>query len=53
MFGPTAALTKISICLTYLRLFPSKFNRWFNYIMIAVLVCFAISTTVPTLVQCM
>lgn len=53
MFGPTAALTKISICLTYLRLFPSKFNRRFNYNMIVVLIGFAISTSVPMFVQCM
>ncbi|CEL00867.1 hypothetical protein ASPCAL00460 [Aspergillus calidoustus] len=52
VFGPCSALTKISICLTYLRLFPSKINKWFNYIQIGILIGFGISTLVGMLVQC-
>lgn len=43
LFGPTTAATKISICLTYLRLFPSKTNKWFNYSAIVVLICWGIA----------
>lgn len=52
LFGPTGALTKISICLTYLRLFPSKFNKWFNYVSIALLAGWGLSTTIVMLLQC-
>ncbi|KAL3451247.1 hypothetical protein BJX65DRAFT_237705 [Aspergillus insuetus] len=52
LFAPCSAITKISICLTYLRLFPSRTNKWFNYISIAILTGFGISTTVGMLVQC-
>ncbi|KAL4919294.1 hypothetical protein BDW62DRAFT_209779 [Aspergillus aurantiobrunneus] len=52
LFAPCSALTKISICLTYLRLFPSKTNKWFNYISLAILTVFGISTTVTMLLQC-
>ncbi|KAL4941709.1 hypothetical protein BDV06DRAFT_222847 [Aspergillus oleicola] len=52
LFAPCSAITKASICLTYLRLFPSKTNKWFNYISLVILAAFGISTTVTMLLQC-
>ncbi|KAL1958127.1 hypothetical protein VTO42DRAFT_5167 [Malbranchea cinnamomea] len=52
MFGPTAALTKISICLSYLRLFPSKTNKRFNYTSMLLLAGWGISTTLVMCLQC-
>ncbi|KAL4992428.1 hypothetical protein BDW68DRAFT_173132 [Aspergillus falconensis] len=52
LFAPCSAITKISICLTYLRLFPSKTNRWFNYISMVILTGFGLSTTATMLLQC-
>ncbi|KAL5336498.1 hypothetical protein BJX70DRAFT_389932 [Aspergillus crustosus] len=52
LFAPCSAMTKISICLTYLRLFPSRTNRWFNYVSLTILAAFGISTTVTMLLQC-
>jgi hypothetical protein len=52
LFGPTTALTKISICLTYLRLFPSKTNKWFNYVAIAILIMWGIACPLVMLFMC-
>ncbi|KAL3471573.1 hypothetical protein BJX99DRAFT_266619 [Aspergillus californicus] len=52
LFAPCSAMTKISICLTYLRLFPSRTNKWFNYFSLVILTGFGISTTVTMLLQC-
>ncbi|OJJ57701.1 hypothetical protein ASPSYDRAFT_133705 [Aspergillus sydowii CBS 593.65] len=52
LFAPCSAITKISICLTYLRLFPSKTNKWFNYITMTILAGFGTSTTVTMILQC-
>ncbi|BCS27383.1 uncharacterized protein APUU_60431A [Aspergillus puulaauensis] len=52
LFAPCSAITKISICLAYLRLFPSKTNKWFNYITMTILAGFGISTIVTMMLQC-
>jgi hypothetical protein len=53
LFAPTAGLTKISICLTYLRLFPSWTNKRFCYVMLVVLAMWTIATTIVMMAQCM
>ncbi|KAH7377727.1 hypothetical protein BKA66DRAFT_533589 [Pyrenochaeta sp. MPI-SDFR-AT-0127] len=52
MYAPATGMTKISICLSYLRLFPSRTNKWFNYITISMVLGFAISTCVVAIFQC-
>ena len=52
LFAPTTALTKISICLTYLRLFPSKVNKWFNYFSMVFLVMWGIACPLVMGFQC-
>ncbi|KAK8161974.1 hypothetical protein IWX90DRAFT_488469 [Phyllosticta citrichinensis] len=34
LFVPCLAITKVSLCLSYLRLFPSRTNQWFCWAMI-------------------
>ncbi|KAF1809812.1 hypothetical protein P152DRAFT_150824 [Eremomyces bilateralis CBS 781.70] len=52
VFGPAAALTKISICLTYLRIFPSRTNSQFNYICIVVVAAWGVICSLTSLFQC-
>ncbi|KAF2083805.1 hypothetical protein K490DRAFT_15266, partial [Saccharata proteae CBS 121410] len=38
LFVPSVSLTKISLCVSYLRLFPSRLNKWFCYVTITFLI---------------
>ncbi|OCK73749.1 hypothetical protein K432DRAFT_339882 [Lepidopterella palustris CBS 459.81] len=52
MFPTAVSLTKISLCLTYLRLFPSQTNRWFCYAVITYLTLWCIAITLTNVLQC-
>ncbi|KAF1813684.1 hypothetical protein P152DRAFT_480914 [Eremomyces bilateralis CBS 781.70] len=52
LFGPACALTKISICLTYLRLFPSQTNKYINWGCIGIMIGWGISTCLVMVFQC-
>jgi len=52
LFTVAVVLPKISVCFTYLLLFPSKRNIVFCWTMIVALTCFAISTVLVTIFQC-
>ncbi|KAF1808448.1 hypothetical protein P152DRAFT_424960 [Eremomyces bilateralis CBS 781.70] len=52
LFGPTSALTKISVCLTYLRIFPSRTNSRFNYVCIVLLIATGLAWALPPIFQC-
>ncbi|KAF2397985.1 hypothetical protein EJ06DRAFT_558411 [Trichodelitschia bisporula] len=52
MFAPTASLTKISICLTYLRTLPSASDRMFAKAAIAFSVLYCISIMLVNIFQC-
>ncbi|KIW08005.1 uncharacterized protein PV09_00951 [Verruconis gallopava] len=52
LFAPTTCATKISICLTYLRIFPSKTNKWFNYGAIVLSACWAIACPLVMIFEC-
>jgi hypothetical protein len=52
MFTVAVVLPKISVCFTYLLLFPSKGNIAFCWTMIVGLTCYAISTVLVTIFQC-
>ncbi|KAF2430786.1 hypothetical protein EJ08DRAFT_696998 [Tothia fuscella] len=53
LYAPTASLAKISICLSYLRLFPSTSDRRFAQFGIAFSVLYCIIVTVLNIVQCL
>ncbi len=46
------ALIKISICFSYLQLFPKNLSGWFNYSMIGILAAYAISSAFAAGFQC-
>jgi hypothetical protein len=52
LFAPTASLTKISLCLTYLRILPSFSDRFFARIAILFSVFYALSITSVMVFQC-
>ncbi|KAF2084266.1 hypothetical protein K490DRAFT_18159, partial [Saccharata proteae CBS 121410] len=52
LFPPAAALTKISVCMTYLRIFPSKLNRYFCYVAIGYEVCWGIASFFGGIFMC-
>jgi hypothetical protein len=52
MFTVAVVLPKISVCFTYLLLFPAKRNTIFCWSMIVGLSCYAISTVLVTILQC-
>jgi hypothetical protein len=52
LFTVNIAMPKISICFTYLYLFPLPRNIAFCYIMITFLSCWWISTVLVTIFQC-
>jgi hypothetical protein len=52
LFTVNITMPKISICFTYLYLFPFQRNIAFCYIMIALLSCWWISTVLVTIFQC-
>ncbi|KAF2838723.1 hypothetical protein M501DRAFT_934971, partial [Patellaria atrata CBS 101060] len=53
VFFPLAmSLTKISLCIGYLRLFPSRANKIFNYVAIIYLSGWGISTLFTTVFSC-
>ncbi|OCL02817.1 hypothetical protein AOQ84DRAFT_251263, partial [Glonium stellatum] len=52
LFMPCVGITKISMCLTYLRLFPSKINRWFCHCAVIWLVAWTIGTFFVFIFQC-
>ncbi|CAI6231432.1 unnamed protein product [Periconia digitata] len=53
LFVVITMLLKISILLTYLRVFPSATNKWFCYGMLAYTVALSITTFCLALFQCM
>ncbi|KAF2502901.1 hypothetical protein BU16DRAFT_447843 [Lophium mytilinum] len=52
LFGPCVGLTKFSLCLTYLRIFPSQGNRYFCYATMAWLITWTIAIFFTFLFQC-
>ncbi|OCK86021.1 hypothetical protein K432DRAFT_342074 [Lepidopterella palustris CBS 459.81] len=52
VFPFSVALPKLSLCFTYLRLFPSKANRIFCYCSMAYLTCWLIAIVFTTTFQC-
>ncbi|KAL6709653.1 hypothetical protein ACN47E_001081 [Coniothyrium glycines] len=52
LFTTIVGLMKIAILLTYLRIFPSRLNKWFCYIMIVYTLCMNTSAFFITLFQC-
>ncbi|KAF2491840.1 hypothetical protein BU16DRAFT_442499, partial [Lophium mytilinum] len=52
VFPICVAFPKLSLCITYLRIFPSKGNRIFCYTAMIYLVCWLISITLVTLFAC-
>lgn len=52
IFTVAVVLPKISVCFTYLLLFPSSTNVAFCWSMIVLLSCWAISTVCVTIFQC-
>ncbi|KAH6433600.1 hypothetical protein HBI14_019330 [Parastagonospora nodorum] len=53
IFNTTNTLAKISLCLTYLRLFPSKANKIFSHTMMAYQLLWNIITTTMYICQCL
>ncbi|KAF1810284.1 hypothetical protein P152DRAFT_107089 [Eremomyces bilateralis CBS 781.70] len=53
LFNVNVTFPKLSLCFTYLRIFPSKANRMFCYLMIAFLLGFMISMSLVTIFQCL
>jgi hypothetical protein len=52
LFSTCISLPKMSLCVTYLRIFPSKVSRIFCQSAIAFIVCFTISTMLVQLFAC-
>ena len=52
LFALTTGLTKLSICLSYLRIFPGKGDRMFSYLTIVVLIVYTLIALGLTLFQC-
>jgi len=52
LFAPTASLAKISICMTYLRVFPSASDRRFAQFGIAFSVLYCVTVTLLNVFQC-
>ncbi|OCL09530.1 hypothetical protein AOQ84DRAFT_20133 [Glonium stellatum] len=53
LFPVSTSLTKISLCLSYLRLFPSKTNRIFCWTMIVYLSCWGIGVVFAVVFSCL
>ncbi|KAF2667084.1 hypothetical protein BT63DRAFT_458047 [Microthyrium microscopicum] len=53
LFTPTVSLSKISICLTYLRIFPSEVDRYFCFGTITFLVLSLIGSTIAMMLPCL
>ncbi len=53
IFAPAVALTKVSICIGYLHLFPTPNSIRFSYILIGILIAYGASSFVVVVVQCM
>lgn len=53
LYNGCCTFTKISVCMTYLHLFPSKTNRVFSWTMIIYQTLWGIITTVLYMLQCM
>lgn len=52
LFIASIGLTKVSILMTYLRIFPSKLNKRFCYLMLAYTIAFSIACFSLVLFQC-
>ncbi|KAJ4336806.1 hypothetical protein N0V87_005201 [Didymella glomerata] len=52
LFTAIITLMKVAILLTYLRIFPSRTNKWFCYIMLFYTVALNIACFFVTLFQC-
>lgn len=52
LFPMACSLTKISQCLSYLRLFPSRANELFCYVMIVFVTTYTITCVFVTLLEC-
>jgi len=53
LFNASITLTKMSVCMTYLKLFPSRTNKFFCWTMIIYQVLWGVLTSVLYIVQCM
>ncbi|KAF2753153.1 hypothetical protein EJ05DRAFT_227068 [Pseudovirgaria hyperparasitica] len=52
LFPIACSLPKISLSITYLRLFPTKSNARFCHIMMIIVACWCLSTMCTTIFQC-
>jgi hypothetical protein len=52
LFIVTIGLTKVSILMTYLRIFPSKLNKRFCHIMLGYTIAFSVACFFLVLFQC-
>ncbi len=52
LYKATINLTKLSILCLYLRLFPSKVFRKWVHIILALVICYALSSIAATIVEC-
>ncbi|KAH3938600.1 hypothetical protein HBI56_177080 [Parastagonospora nodorum] len=52
LYIPVCVFTKISLLITYLRIFPSRSNKWFCYILMVYEVGWGIAAFFATLFQC-
>jgi hypothetical protein len=52
LFAPTASLAKISICMTYLRVFPTQSDRRFAQFGIVFSIVFCVAVTLINIFQC-
>ncbi|RMZ74449.1 integral membrane [Pyrenophora seminiperda CCB06] len=53
LYNASITLTKVSVCMTYLKLFPSRTNRLFCWTMIAYSVLWGVITSAMYILQCM
>lgn len=51
-FHPVSGLTKVSVCIGYLRLFPGNSNLWFCWAMIVYCALWGVGSTLAILFQC-
>jgi hypothetical protein len=52
LFAICITITKISICFTYLRIFPTQWTRWFCYSAIVFVACLGTTCTFLYVFQC-
>jgi hypothetical protein len=52
LFALSVSVTKISICVTYLRLFPTKLDKVFSWTMIVYSTALGVAVALAMLLQC-